>query len=308
MQRRRVTRAAVAVPLGVAVVTLSLAGCRSPSTPGAGGRLPVAASIDAWGSVLAQIGGTKVRETSILTDPNTDPHDYEPTPADGRTIADSAVFVENRVGYDTWAAKWLGASPSSGRQVVDVGAVTGTPDDGNPHRWYDPANVRQVAGAITSALAAAEPGDADYFREREKAFLGSDLAAYTSLIASIRASYAGVPIGASESIVSPLAAALGLDLITPLPFLKAISEGTDPSSADKATIDRQIAGRRLEVYVVNSQNSTPDVQRQVDAAGAQGIPVVPLTETLAPAGATFQQWQVRQLTALQAALQKATRR
>jgi zinc/manganese transport system substrate-binding protein len=268
----------------------------------------VAASIDAWGSVLAQIGGSKVRETSIITDPNTDPHDYEPTPADGRTIAESSVFVENGVGYDSWAAKSLAASPSSGRMVVDVGTVTGTPGDGNPHRWYDPANVHRVADAITSALVAAEPGEADYFRAQEQHFLEADLAAYTSLLASIRASYAGVPIGASESIVSPLAQALGLDLITPPSFLKAISEGADPSSADKATIDRQIADRRIEVYVVNSQNSTPDIQRQVDAARAQDIPVVPVTETLAPAGATFQQWQVRQLTALQAALRAATGR
>ncbi|MGH3745317.1 MAG: metal ABC transporter solute-binding protein, Zn/Mn family, partial [Mycobacteriales bacterium] len=69
-----------------------------------------------------------------------------------------------------------------------------------------------------------------------------------------------------------------------------------------------IAGRKIEVYVVNSQNSTPDVQAQVDAARAHGIPVVPLTETLTPAGATFQQWQVRQLTALRSALHEATGR
>lgn len=302
-------RSVVALVAVLATVSgVGLAGCRSPQPPSSGGRLAVAASIDAWGSVLAQIGGSKVRETSIITDPNTDPHDYEPTPADGRTIAESSVFVENGIGYDTWAAKTLAASPSSARRVVDVGTLTGTPDDGNPHRWYDPADVREVAAAIASALEAADPGAAGYFRAREQTFLDSGLAAYTTLVASIRATYAGVPIGASESIVTPLAEALGLDLITPPTFLKAISEGTDPSSADKATIDRQIAGRRLRVYVFNSQNSTPDVQRQVAAARAHGIPVVPMTETLAPAGATFQQWQVRQLTALQAALRAATGR
>ena len=63
-----------------------------------------------------------------------------------------------------------------------------------------------------------------------------------------------------------LAPTLGLDLLTPPTFLKAISEGTDPTAADKATIDRQIAEKKIKVYVYNPQNATPDVQSQVDAA------------------------------------------
>lgn len=294
--------------VAVAAVSFSLAGCRSVAQQRSGGPLPVAASIDAWGNVLAQLGGTQVRATSIISNPNTDPHDYEPTPADARTIADAAVFVENGVGYDAWAAKAVAADPSAHRQVVDVGTVTRTPADGNPHRWYDPADVRTVAAAITAALVAAAPEHADYFRAREQQFLGPGLASYDALVDAIRTRYAGVPIGASESIVVPLATALGLHLVTPPTFLRAISEGTDPSSGDTATIARQIADRHIAVYVLNTQNVTPDVQRQAAAARSAGIPIVDVTETLTPAHATFQQWQVRQLTALQAALRQATGR
>jgi zinc/manganese transport system substrate-binding protein len=95
-------------------------------------------------------------------------------------------------------------------------------------------------------------------------------------------------------------------LRTPPPFLTAISEGTDPTAADKATIDQQIAGRQIKMYVYNSQNATPDIQRQVDAARAQNIPVTTITETLTPAGASFQDWQVAQLQSLKSALAKAT--
>jgi zinc/manganese transport system substrate-binding protein len=105
-----------------------------------------------------------------------------------------------------------------------------------------------------------------------------------------------------------MAAALGLDLITPPGFLKAISEGVDPAATDKTTIDRQIREHRLEVYVFNRQNSTPDVTAQVSAARAAGIPVVAMTETLTPAGASFQGWQVAQLEALRTALHEATAR
>ncbi|HLX21207.1 MAG TPA: zinc ABC transporter substrate-binding protein, partial [Gaiellaceae bacterium] len=118
--------------------------------------------------------------------------------------------------------------------------------------------------------------------------------------------YHGVRVGASESIFAPLAQALGLDLITPYSFLKAISEGTEPTAADKTTIDRQIAKKQIAVWVYNSQNSTPDVARFTSAARKQGIPVTTITETLSPASATFEQWQSAQLRALEAALHEAT--
>jgi zinc/manganese transport system substrate-binding protein len=247
-----------------------------------------------------------VHETSIITNPDTDPHAYEPTPADARVIADSALFVENGIGYDPWATKSLQASPDSSRQVVDVGRVVGVPAGGNPHRWYSPADVETVANAITADLKRLDPADAGYFDERRQAFETTGLATYHQLISDIRATYAGTPVGASESIFAPLADALDLDLVTPPGFLKAISEGTDPSPQDKSTIDAQLAGKQVEVYVYNSQNATPDVAAQVAAARRAGIPVTTITETLSPATATFQQWQSAQLQALQRALRQAT--
>jgi zinc/manganese transport system substrate-binding protein len=265
----------------------------------------VAASINAWGSIVAQLGGSHVHATSIITNPDTDPHDYEPTPADGRVIAGARLFVENGVGYDAWADKALAASPDSQRLVINVGSLVGVPADGNPHRWYDPADVQRVADAVTSDLKKLDPADADYFGAQRAAFEHS-LARYHELISTIKTRYAGTPVGASESIFSPLAEALGLDLLTPASFLQAISEGTDPSPADKATIDAQIADKKIKVFVFNSQNSTPDVAAQVTACKAAGIPVVAVTETLSPAGASFQQWQAAQLQSLQAALERVS--
>jgi zinc/manganese transport system substrate-binding protein len=128
------------------------------------------------------------------------------------------------------------------------------------------------------------------------------------LISDIRTRYAGTPVGASESIFAPLAQALGLNLTTPAGFLRAISEGTDPSAADKAASDAQLSNRAVKVYVYNSQNATPDVAAQLATARRAGVPVVAVTETLNPADATFQQWQVSQLQALKAALGQASGR
>src|SRR5207244_4903114 len=131
------------------------------------------------------------------------------------------------------------------------------------------------------------------------------LGEYHHLISEIHAKYAGTPVGASESIFAPMAQALGLHLVTPPSFLRAISEGTEPTAADKATIDHQITSHEIKVYVYNSQNATPDVQRQIEEAKAAGIPISTITETLVPATATFQAWQVAQLKALATALHQA---
>ena len=301
--------------MGVSAVagcsTSSSGGGSQPTGSGAGSGgsgkvIQVAASINAWGSILEQLGGKHVKATSIITSPDTDPHDYEPTPQDGTVIAGSKLFVENGIGYDSWAAKSLAASPDSSRLVIDVGDLVHVPNGGNPHRWYSPTDVNTVADTITADLKKLDPSDASYFDAQRQTFATTGLATYNALIKEIQTKYASTPVGASESIFAPLAEALKLDLVTPPSFLKAISEGTDPSAADLSTITSQISGKKIKVYVFNSQNAIPDVAAQVKAAKAAGIPVSTVTETLSPAGASFQQWQSAQLQALITALHQAT--
>jgi zinc/manganese transport system substrate-binding protein len=154
-------------------------------------------------------------------------------------------------------------------------------------------------------LSRADPQDRGYFARREARLIKVGLRRYHSLIAMIRHRYAGTPVGASESIFAMLAPALGLRLITPASFLKAITEGTEVSAADKRTIDDQISGHRIKIYVYNSQNVTPDVQAQLSAARAARIPVASITETMTPPTASYQAWQVRQLRGIAAALAAA---
>jgi zinc/manganese transport system substrate-binding protein len=259
-----------------------------------------------WGSIATQLGGNRVTVSSIINNPDTDPHSYEPTPADGRVVASARDVVVNGVGYDPWVSKLLAANPLSGRRVLTVGDLVGIKPGGNPHRWYSPPDVQKVIDQITSDYKRLSPGDAAYFDQQKTTYTATGLSRYTSLINDIKAKYAGTPVGASESIFSPLSDALGLNLVTPASFLTAISEGSEPTAADKATCDMQIKTHRIKVYVFNSQNSTPDVKAQVDAAKAAGIPVVPVTETLSPPTATFQAWQADQLQGLQSALAQAT--
>jgi len=297
--------AALAVVGGLAT---SACATTAPGSVSAGrGRINVVVAENAWGSIAAQLGGDKVNAISLISNPQTDPHSYEPTAADALRIASARLFIQNGIGYDSsWAPGLVAANPSSARTVLTVGDVLGLPEDANPHQWYSHASVYAVIDAITAAYQRIDPADASYFAQRRTWFETTALAEYNQLEAQIKAEDAGTPIGASESIVAPLADSTGLDLLTPAPFLKDISEGADPTAADKNTIDEQITDRRIKVYVYNSQNSTPDIQAQIALARREGIPVTTVTETLSPAGDTFQQWMVGQLRSLRAALAQAT--
>jgi len=296
------------VAVAICVLVIPVASCSRSGSAATGGRPNVVAAENVWGSIAAQLGGDRVTVTSIIDNPNADPHDYEPTTEDARAMAAANLVIENGVGYDPWAQRLIDANPVSGRRVLDVGTLVGVTTDGNPHRWYSPSDVQQVIDAITLEYTKLDPADASYFDRERSTFQTTGLAQYHALISEIKAKYGGTPVGASESIFALMAPALGLNLITPPSFLTAISEGSEPTAADKATIDHQISSHEIEVYVYNSQNATPDIQRQIDEATAANIPITTIAETLFPAGATFQAWQVAQLRTLAAALHEATGR
>jgi zinc/manganese transport system substrate-binding protein len=289
------------------------AGCGSagsPATSGEGGaaKLQVVAAENFWGSIAAQLGGAKVDVQSIIVNPDTDPHSYEPTPRDARTIAGSQLAIVNGVGYDSWASKLLEASPRSGRVVLNVGHLLGLSQGENPHRWYYPADVRLLIAAITADYERLDPAAAGYFASERVAFETDSLARYDELRAQIRARYSGVPVGYSESIFQGLGEDLHLKLLTPYSFAKAIAEGTEVTAQDKRTVDEQAEAGEVKVWVFNGQNLTPDVRRVNEIARGKGIPIATVTETLSPAGDTFEQWQATQLEGLAAALHAATGR
>ena len=290
---------------------LLFAGCAgSTASPSVSptGKLPVVAAENFWGSIAAQLGGSKVAVRSIIVNPNTDPHSYEATASDGAAIARSRMAIVNGVGYDSWASKLIAANPASARVVLDAGKLLGLSEGENPHQWYSPSSVQRMMAQIVLDYERLDPKDAPYFEQRRALFRARELAEYNRLRSSIRARYGGVPIGYSESIFQPLGVDLGLRLLTPYSFTKAIAEGVDVSAADKQTVDRQAEERSIRVWVYNSQNATPDVQRVNQLARAAHIPITTITETLSPASDTFEQWQAAQLASLRAALHRATGR
>src|SRR5215469_16240734 len=179
-----------------ALLALAAGGCATTAPHSAGATVTVVAAENSWGSLAAQLGGARVTVTSVINSPDADPHDYEPNAADARTFATARLLIVNGVGYDTWATRLANADPSAGRTVLTVGDLVGAKDGDNPHRWYNPGDVRRVVDRITADLKTVDPADAGYFDSQHDAVLNTNLKAYFAAIDQIKADYAGTPVGA----------------------------------------------------------------------------------------------------------------
>lgn len=288
------------VPAGVVVGAL-LAACGAPAGGSAGTPLQVIAGENFWGSIAAQLGGPRVSVTSIVTNPNTDPHEYESSATDARAFATADYVILNGAGYDDWGQKLLSGNPNQSRKVLTVANLLNKKAGDNPHFWYNPDWVDQVADRITADYQALDSADSAYFAQQREAF-AQVLKPYHDAIGQIRSTFKGVRVGSTESIFVYLAQAVGVSLISPPEFMNAISEGTDPPAQSVAEFQNQVSHHEVKLLVYNTQASTPITDNLKQMAIKSDIPVVGISETIEPATASFQDWQTKQLNALRAAL------
>jgi zinc/manganese transport system substrate-binding protein len=279
-----------------------VAACSGSGSPtGPSGVLKVVAAENFWGSIASQIGGSHADVQSVVTDPNADPHEYPSNTNDSRAISLADVVIVNGAGYDSWALDMIAAGRSSHRKVLNVAGVLGKKEGDNPHFWYDPAWVAEIADRIAATFEAADHADASYF-DRQRAAFGASLEPYRDRIAEIEQKFPGARVGATESIFVYLAGALGLDLISPPAFMTAVAEGNEPPVPAVIQFEQQIQQRQIKVLVYNVQTATNTTTNIKRMAAAADIPVVGVSETLQPETATFQEWQLSQLLQLENAL------
>lgn len=265
------------------------------------GRLQVVAGENFWGSLLTQLGGSRVHVTSIVSDPNADPHEYETNTADARAFATANYVVLNGAGYDSWGNKLLSASPNNNRTVLTVASLLGKEDGDNPHFWYNPTYVNTVIAQMEHDLIKLDPSDTTYFQQ-QYSMLQSSLAGYQKRIASIKHQFGGVHVAATEDIFAYLASAAGLDLVSPPAFTQAVAEGNDPPTGSVVQFEQQLANDHIKVLVYNEQTVTPLTNTIKQLAAAANIPIVGVTETVQPPDTTFQVWMNAELIDLTNAL------
>jgi zinc/manganese transport system substrate-binding protein len=286
----------------VAVAGTALAVTGSTGTTAAG-RVRVVAAENVYAAIARQIGGGRVAVRSILSDPNADPHLFEPGTANALAVAQAAVVIQNGAGYDVFMGRLEAAAPSPGRRVVTIADVLGVRGpDANPHLWYDVPRLGVIGAAIAAVLERADPAGRDAYRAGLRRF-DRNLGALRREVALIRSRYAGTPVADTEPVPGYLLAAAGLAVETPPAFARAIEDGSEPSPRAVSQMQSLLTGRRVRVLLVNTQVVSPITQRMRSAAIAAGIPVVGVRETV-PAGVSFERWQFDQARALQRALER----
>jgi zinc/manganese transport system substrate-binding protein len=288
----------ILVFMTVAAVCAAPAAARPAAAP-----VRVVAAENVYGNIVAQIGGSHVSVTSVLSDPNADPHLFEPGTRNGLAVSEAQLVIQNGLGYDAFMDKLENAAPSSHRLVVTIADVLGIRGaDANPHLWYDVPKLGRVADAITAALIKTDATHAAAYRAGRNRFVAS-LRPLQALVAQVGRRFKGAPVAYTEPVPGYLIAAAGLTNRAPESFTRAVEDGTEPSPQAVAAMDALVSGRKIKVLLYNSQTVTPITQRVRSAALRAGVPVIGVTETLPP-HLTFQQWQLAQARALLHALSK----
>jgi zinc/manganese transport system substrate-binding protein len=301
---------AVALPLAAAL--LASACSSSPTSPSAGGGTSAAAAssttITAIGAeneyadVIAQVGGKYVRASSIMSNPNTDPHTFEASPAVAREISAADLIVQNGVGYDDWATTIENAAPSTARKVINVQQLLGLPNSTpNPHLWYKPTTMPAVANAIATDLGQIDPAHASYYKANAAAFIAS-LTAWTKAIATFAAAHPNTPVATTEPVADYLLQAAGADIMTPWTFQADIMNGTDPSPQDTAIEKSLFTQHKVKVFLYNQQVTDALTESFISLAQANGIPVVGVYETMPTPGFDYQSWMLAEVNALSKAV------
>ena len=285
------------VAVALAVLLAPCAGAAQAAPPG------IVAAENFYGDVAAQLAGPGWSVTSILSNPDEDPHLFEASPSIARAVSGARIVVFNGADYDPWMGKLVSAARSSQRRSIVAAALTGHRAGDNPHLWYDPATMPAVARALCADLVADDPAHRASYAARLDRFLRS-LRPIDAELATLRRRYGGLPVTATEPVFGDMASALGL-VMRNQRFQLAVMNNTEPSAADVAAMEGDLRDHRVRLFIYNSQATDSAARRLLGIARASKIPVLGVTETEPRGAANYQGWIAGQLEALDRAMSAA---
>jgi zinc/manganese transport system substrate-binding protein len=266
-------------------------------------RIAVVAAENFYGDVAQQIGGDHVAVTSILSNPDEDPHLFETSPSTARAVADAGIVIYNGAGYDPWMEKLVSASSANSRTAIVAAALTGRKDGDNPHLWYDPATLPAVARALAGELAKRDPEKAADYKANLAKFTTS-MEKVGKEIAAVRKTYEGTEVTATEPVFGYMAEALGFKMLNGK-FQTAVMNDAEPTPSQVIAFEKSLKDGSAKILFYNSQVTDQATERLLDIARANKVSVIGVTETM-PAGQTVQGWFGEQIQAVEKALAART--
>ncbi|MBL1258453.1 metal ABC transporter substrate-binding protein [Methylocystis sp. Sn-Cys] len=224
--------------------------------------LPVVASFSIIGDFVRQVGGDRVTVTTLVG-PDGDAHVYQPTPADGRKIAQAKLIFVNGLGFEGWLERLVAAAKSKGTIVTLGKGVAARPgEEGtDPHAWQDVANAKVYVAEMRDALAAADPAGAEAYQTNAAAYL----AKLDTLDAEIVKALDAIPkerrrVVSTHDAFGYFSARYGVEFIAP----QGVSTEAEASARDIARIIDSV--RQHKVGAVFLENiADPRLARRISA-------------------------------------------
>jgi len=264
---------------GIVALSLLVAACGASAPDGSPtptpdpDAIPVAATTTVFADLVAQVGGTRVRVSSLVPKGG-EVHTFDPNPRDIQNVAEAKLIVRNGLGLDDWLESLVRDAGSTapvlvlGESLEGVTYLTGDNGTVNPHLWMNVAYTELYVDRIAEALASIDPAGADGYHERATAYK----ATLAELDTSIRDRLATIP-PADRVIVSfhdafpYFAEAYGLTVAGNIVNVP----GQDPSAGQVATLIESI--RSMGVSAIFAEAQFNDALA-VTIADETGVPVV----------------------------------
>lgn len=256
--------------------------------------IEIVAAENFYGNIAKQIGGPHVVVTSILSNPNQDPHLFSSSASTAKAIAHADLIIYNGLDYDPWITNLIGVNLN--KKSLVVADLLGKKAGENPHIWYDPNTMIIFAHQLADILSQLNVQNKEYFQTQLRSFK-EDYKRLFNKIAQLKQRYQGSSITATEPIFDYMADSLGLKMLGK-GFQLSIMNGTPPSAKDIKEFEDVLTRHEAKVLIYNNQVSNPITERMRSLAQKVGVPTVGVSE-IEPADRGYVNWMIDQLNSLE---------
>jgi zinc/manganese transport system substrate-binding protein len=228
----------------------------------------VVASFSLLADMAQELAPAGVQVTALVG-PNADAHVYEPSPADGKRLAQADLVLINGLGFEGWIERMVKVSGYRGTVAVASQGIrprTGGHHGADPHAWQDLTLARRYATNISAAFTQLWPVQRDEIARR-----GADyMARIDGLDKQVREWLGAVPRAQRRVITSHDAfgyfgAAYGVDFLAP----QGWNTHSEPSAAAVARLIRQIKKDGVRAIFIENISDPRLVERIAREGGVR---------------------------------------
>jgi len=265
----------------------------------------IVAAENFYGGIAQQIAGESAEVTSILTNPNQDPHEFTTSAITAKAVADADLIIYSGLSYDPWMEKLLGTKGKPNRVVIKVADLVGGKEGDNPHIWYNPGTTPALAEKLAEVLSQSDSNETPNYQKRLSDFKASMKPVFDK-IATIQHISAGVEVTATEPVFGYMANALRFKMLN-YDFQVRIMNDSEPGADQTAAFEKSLTSKTAKILFYNRQVTDPTTERLQKIAQQSGIPIVGVTETQPADQPTYVGWMLHELDEVQAALEAKSR-